>query len=570
MNSQMVSTQEDADELGTDNLEDLQTTAKTTTKKIKTTSKTTVTEVFTLNSKYCIQILDSNGKGISKKPVQITFNKKVSNLTTNSKGYIFYDLGNTKGTYKLSYLFKVDGYTKTSGSRYVTIVGDTVTKLKGSNYDAYKGVKNTYVATLTVDDVPLPNKEVIFTLKGKTYKKTTNSRGEASLNINCGKGKYTIKYQFHAIKNAHYAKGTSKIFVRKGMPTKILRQNGLVYQPKTTGTFKIKFTDVRDNILSGKIIEFRLNGKTKKVKTDKKGFASIKINLDRGKYSLKVYSHNDNIYKQCVKKYTLNVRTKGVVNNGFWVFGADMKDVDLKTMAENGVNQIFLNFYAVELYGKGDVANFATQAKKLGINVHIWMQAFYSGGTWISPVNKDGSYKYSYFNSVIKEAKSYAQIDGIAGIHFDYLRFPGTAYKHSNGVEAINYFTKKVCNELHALNSKLIVSAAIMPEPSSNKYYYGQDVPTISKYLDVIVPMVYKGNYNQDADWIKSVTATFVSQSNGAQVWVGLQGYDSDSSVVKLTSSELKDDSTYAGYGGADGVIIFRYTLFNLFDFDTL
>ena len=568
--SQIVSTQDDSEELQAENQDNLQASSKSTTKKITTTSKTTVTEVFTLNSTFCIQILDENGKGISKKPVQITFNKKVTNLTTNSKGYVFYELGDTKGTYKLSYLFKVDGYTKTSGSKYVTIVGDTISKIKGSNYVAYKGVKNTYVVTLTVDGVPLPNKQVVFTLKGKTYKKTTNSKGQASLNINCGKGTYTIKYKFIAIKNAHYAGGSSKISVRAGMPTNIVKQNGIYYVHKTAGIFKIKHVDARNNPLAGKLVVFKLNGKTYNVKTDKNGFASIKINLNKGTYSLKVYSYTTKIYKKCVKTFTLKVRSQGMANNGFWLFGADMKDVDLKKMANYGVNQIFLNFYAVELYGKGEVASFATQAKKLGINVHIWMQAFYSGGSWISPVNDDGSYKYSYFNSVIEEAKSYAKISGIAGIHFDYLRFPGTAYKHSNSVEAINYFTKKVCNELHAMNSKLIVSAAVMPEPSSNKYYYGQDVSTLSKYLDVIVPMVYKGNYGQGVSWIKSVTSTFVSQSNGAQIWTGLQGYVSDSNTDKLSASELKKDATYAGYGGAEGAIIFRYSLFSLFDFDTL
>ena len=566
----MVSTQEDVDQLEAEDQDNLQAAAKTTNKKIKTTSKTTVTEVFTLNSTYCIQILDENGKGVSKKPVQITFNKKVSNLTTNRNGYVFYELGDTKGTFKLSYLFKVDGYTKTSGSKYVTIVGDTISKLKGSNYVAYTGVSNYYTVTLTTDDVPLPNKEVVFTFKGKTYKKTTNSKGQASLKINSGKGYYTIKYKFYAIKNAHYASGSSKITVKKGMPTKIIRQDNTIFIHQTSGVFKIKHTDVRGNPLPYKTIVFKLDKKTYTVKTDKNGMASLKLKLNQGKYTLKVYSYNTKVYKKCVNTYNLKVKSQGVVNNGFWLFGADMKNVNLKTMAKYGVTQIFLNFYAVELYGKGEVANFATQAKKLGINVHIWMQAFYSGGSWISPVNDDGSYKYSYFNSIIKEAKSYAQINGIAGIHFDYLRFPGTAYKHSNGVEAINYFTKKVCNELHALNPKLIVSAAVMPEVSSNKYYYGQDIPTLTKYLDAIVPMVYKGNYGQGTSWIKSVTSTFVSQSSGAQVWTGLQGYVSDSNVNKLSASELKNDAISAGRGGADGVIVFRYSLFNFFDFDTL
>ena len=166
--------------------------------------------------------------------------------------------------------------------------------------------------------------------------------------------------------------------------------------------------------------------------------------------------------------------------------------------------------------------------------------------------------------------KEYASIKGVAGIHFDYLRFPGTAYKHANGVKAINYFTKKACNELHKMRSSLIVSAAVMPEPSSMKYYYGQDIPEMSKHLDWIVPMVYKGNYGKNAAWIESVTKQFVKQSKGAIVLTGLQGYYSDGEVKKLSASSLKNDAHYAGFGGASGVIVFRYTLFNMIDFNNL
>ena len=250
-------------------------------------------------------------------------------------------------------------------------------------------------------------------------------------------------------------------------------------------------------------------------------------------------------------------------------FGADMYGVDLKKMADNGINQIFLNFYAVKLHGRTAVQNFVADAKSVGINVHIWMQAFYNGG-WILPVDDSGNFRYSLFNSIIAEAKDYASIKGVAGIHFDYLRFGGTAYKHANGVEAINYFTKQACEELHKQNPSLIVSAAVMPEPSGMIYYYGQDIPTISKYLDVIVPMIYKGNYAQGTSWIKSTTQKFIDMSNGAEIWTGLQSYYSDDDVSKLPASELKSDSKAGIDGGAKGIILFRFGLFNLFDFNTL
>ena len=109
-----------------------------------------------------------------------------------------------------------------------------------------------------------------------------------------------------------------------------------------------------------------------------------------------------------------------------------------------------------------------------------------------------------------------------------------------------------------------------MPEPKMMHYYYGQDVPTLSKYLDVLIPMIYKGNYNAGTSWIKSTTETFVKQSNGAHVWAGLQGYNSDSDVTNLLPSELRGDAEAAYAGGAKGIIVFRWGVTNFVDFDEL
>lgn len=561
-----IETVQDNDVLSVDS-NDQQVEAKNSSV-VGTKSKTSSQSVFIKNTKFDVQILDEKGVGIAGKQVHIEFKSISKNYTTNSKGHVYFNLF-SKGTYTFSYSFNAGGYAPVSGSKTITIVDSTTSKLKGSNYVAYVGIKNPYEVKLTTGGVNMPNKKVVFKIKGKTYTKTTNSKGMATLNIDLPKGTYTIKYTFKGVTNAKSASGSKKITVKKGSPTKIVRQKSTEYVHQVSAPFILKYKDVRGNAIPYKTIVFKINGKTYTNKTDKNGLVTFTINQKRGIYKATVNSYNTQYLKKTTKTYTIAVKSNSTNNNGFWLFGSDMKKVDLSKVVKYGTNHIFLNYYAIELYGKSAVADFATEAKSLGIKVHIWMQTF-NDGSWISPVNKGGTYKYSLFNSIIKKAKEYAAIDGVAGIHFDYLRFPGTAYKYTNGVAAINYFTKTACTELHKMNPDLIVSAAIMPEPSSDKYYYGQDIPTLSKYLDVLVPMVYKGNYNKDASWIKSVTSTFVSQSNGADVWTGLQGYVSDSNVQKLSASTLKNDAKYASYGGADGVIIFRYSLFNFFNFDEL
>lgn len=536
-------------------------------------AKHSSSNVFIKDSTFNIRILDDNGKAIAKKQVTVIFNNIKTTFTTSAKGYVLYKLNET-GTFTLTYSFKAKGYETVKKSKKITVIPNNVSEIKGSNYVAYVGAKNTFSVTLTAGGVPLPGKEVYFKIHGVYYKKTTNSKGVASLGIGLvKKGNHNIKFIFKGIKNAaEPAQGKAKITVKKGMPTFIVNQKANVYTHQASTPFEIKYKDARGKAIPYHTIKFQINKKTYHVKTNKEGIAKIKIKLNKGTYTLKVSSYNTAVYKKSSNSYFIKVLSKNAADNfyGFWLFGADMKKVNLKTMAQNGINRIFLNFHAVKLYGKSAISKFAEDAKYYGIKVDIWMQVFHKNGKWTSPVNSDGSYKYTYFNSVIKEALSYAKIAGVDGIHLDYLRFPGTAYKHTNGVNAINYFTQQICSELHALNPKLLVSAAVMPEPSSMTYYYGQDIPELSKYLDVIVPMVYKGNYGRDASWIKSVTSTFESQSKGAQIWAGLQSYHSDGIVTKLSASTLKNDAASGLAGGATGIILFRYTLFNLFDFNTL
>ena len=535
---------------------------------IPTSAKTSSGSVFIQNYTYDIQILDGDGKGIAQKPVYINYRDAWHVKTTDSSGHVHFML-HARGTYALNYIFNETGYAPINKTSMLTIVDSEVSEIIGSNYVAYVGFKNTFEVTLKAGNFNLPNQEVVFAINGKKYYRTTDANGKASLNIKLDPGRYKINYLYRGQNGVGSAKGSDIITVQQGMPTKLIRKCTLEFRDKMPDYVKFRYLDIRGNVLAGKSISLKIDKKTYTKKTDKDGMVSFKVKLNKGNHKMTIYSYNTKVYKKCSLSYNLKVKQAPVTNKGFWLFGADMMDVNLRSMAKYGVNQIFLNSYAFTLHGKAAVADFAKKAGDLGINVHIWMKAFYDGN-WISSVTSSGAYKYSLFDSLIKEAKYYAAVPGIDGVHFDYIRFPGTAYQHKNGAAAINYFTKQACEALHKQNPKCIVSAAVMAEPGAMKYYYGQDIPTMSKYLDVILPMIYKGNYHQGTSWIKSTSEAFLRMSSGAQVWAGLQGYFSDDNVKRLPASQMKKDAEYAAMTGVQGIIIFRYTLFSMIDFNEL
>lgn len=514
-----------------------------------------------------VKLTDSNGTGIANKTVKIKLNKVTSEITTDDDGIAKLKVNVEPGTYTVKCSFKESGYTSSSLSKEIFVISTSTSKIKGSDYVAYIGLKNKYTVLLTVGGLPLAGRNVSFTINGKTYVKTTNSKGIAKLNIKVGKGKYTVKYSYAGEDNIKKSSGSSKITVKKGVPVKITKYYSKIYRNKKAGKFKVKVTDARGDVVAGKKVKFTVNKKTYTKKTSKKGIATVKIKLKTGSYKVKAKFLKDSTYNKASKKFSIKVKPKQARNNGFWMLSTDMKSADFDKLQKYGTKHIFLNAKALERFGKSYLESWIKDAKAHGIKVHLWVQVFYNSNGWQNPI-KNGKIDYSLINSKVKEAKSYAKIKGVSGIHFDYIRFPGNAYKYNGAVKAVNYFTKKACSAIHGVNKKIIVSAAVMPEPSSMKKYYAQDIPTMSKYLDAIVPMVYKGNYNGGTAWIKQMTKTFISQSKKAKIWTGLQTYKSDSSVQRLSASELMKDADAAALAGAHGVIMFRYGLLNFINFN--
>jgi len=260
--------------------------------------------------------------------------------------------------------------------------------------------------------------------------------------------------------------------------------------------------------------------------------------------------------------------------NGIWLHGWDSLKIDnaeMDRLIKFGIKNIFVieSFFTIQ--GEARALSWIKNATRKGMKIHIWVPVFYNGTskTWVNPI-KDGKLNQAFFDTIISKSRKYAAIDGVVGIHLDYLRYPGTAYKHKysggSGADAVTEFTRQLSVAVRKVKPNIVVSAAVMPETSLNPYYYGQDIPKLGKHLDVIIPMIYKGNYNAKTPWIKSTTDWFVKNSGGAEIWGGLQSYVSDSNINRLSVSALTADTRAVFDGGAPGVVFFRWGLTNFFN----
>ncbi|MCR5519478.1 MAG: putative glycoside hydrolase, partial [Bacteroidales bacterium] len=134
------------------------------------------------------------------------------------------------------------------------------------------------------------------------------------------------------------------------------------------------------------------------------------------------------------------------------------------------------------------------------------------------------------------------------------------------GVGAIDEFCRQASEKLKAINPDLILSAALMSERGSERYY-GQHPESMGQYIDILVPMIYLHSSGYSYGTCVGIANYFAQHGSPALCWAGTQTYTGSGSG--LGADELKADcEAYIG-SQASGVVLFRHglgTLPNLLD----
>ena len=447
----------------------------------------------------------------------------------------------------------------------------TSTEILADDKVSYIDYNDKFTVKLTSNGSGLADKPILIKFNNVEYNKITDLNGQVDIDFKLKTGVYLIDYSFMGDDDYAPSNGTSTLTVKDNLATSFtVVDKDINYREGLKSIFKIKLVDIYGKAVSKERVTIKVGGKTYSAKTNSKGIASFRLSLKQGTYNVEYCFSEGSRYVNSSSTYTIAVKAKLSKGDGYWVNLWSMEKVNLKKLSKLGTKHIFLLHTSISHHGKKTVLNWIKKAHKYGMKVHLWISVFYKNGKYISPVSKKGVLNHKHMNKIIRQVKGYAKLKGVDGIHFDYVRFPGTAYKYKNSVKAVNYFIKKASHTLRSVNPDIILSAAVMPEPTSMKYYYAQDVSTMSKYLDAIVPMVYKGNYHAGSKWIKKTTKQFKKQSKGALIWTGLQSYRSDSNIKKLSYNELFNDAKAAKKGGAVGIVIFRWGLSPLLNFNKL
>jgi len=263
-------------------------------------SKSNYTTIFNITLK------DSNSNPLSSKKIYISYDGTVYTATTNSNGIAQLTLNiqsNSSDTITVAFLGD-ENYDGSFNISKITIIPyeKKATQLIFDNMTTTVVLNNArngkyFIVTLKDSDgKALPDKTIHIGFNGKVYKKTTNSAGQAQLQINIGyKSANTFAITF--LGDDDYQGNVSCAIIVVNTANSKLTASSYSYKSSAkTKTLKATLKLSNGTAISGKQITFLVNGQYYIATTNSKGVATVKISLTTKKTYYYTATFNEDFY----------------------------------------------------------------------------------------------------------------------------------------------------------------------------------------------------------------------------------------------------------------------------------
>ncbi len=241
---------------------------------------------YTLNSNY-VALLEGN---VSEKLVNVSIDGVQYSFMANEDS-VSLNVNLNPGPHSISITHPVTGELKSQVIKVLPRLTDN------RNVVMYYGANRIYSVKVYGDDGKIvgAGEIVVISIAGKNINVKTDSNGIASINLKTYKAKsYTVTVSYKGFKVSN------KITIKPTLITK----NKVAKKGKTI-KFTAKLLNKNGKALKNKKITFKFKGKTYKVKTNKKGIATLKITkrYNVGKYTITTkYGKLKNTNKIKIKK----------------------------------------------------------------------------------------------------------------------------------------------------------------------------------------------------------------------------------------------------------------------------
>ena len=250
-----------------------------------------------------VNLTDTNNIPYEYTNITIEFQNTNTTITTNENGTAYLPINTQTGTYTIKATYQNATITK-------NITVKTLAQIKVNIQNINQADDLVAYATLTDSNSNKLNGEIILEINGNYYKIIiTNGAGSRNLGeFKAGTYTYTATYPEN---NILYSTNTTGSFKVNKDSYKITGNTDITQYYGSTKYYKIRLTN-NNQPVKNEIITVNINKNTVKIKTDDNGYATLKLSLKAGKYTITATYKNVKVSNKIVVKPTLITKNKKI------------------------------------------------------------------------------------------------------------------------------------------------------------------------------------------------------------------------------------------------------------------
>ncbi len=271
---------------------------------------------------FTVTLVDENGNPLSGCDVHFRFSNSLLTAKTDSSGRASIKVSLIDGDYDVFVRFNGnENYYNSSDSAKITVkstivLSDSLNKTYGSYYS---------FRLLDINGNPLKNRNVAVALDGINYAATSDKKGMVSIQIAKQPGSYDLTI-YNPV-NGETLSRTISVLER------ITQNNNIAIYAYSSKAYKVLVLDDNGNPeTAGKIVAFKINGKTYSVKTDEKGYASLKISLGAKQYTITATYNGYKVSNKVTVKPVLTAKNVAKKKAKSYKFQAKLVDKNGKAL----------------------------------------------------------------------------------------------------------------------------------------------------------------------------------------------------------------------------------------------
>ncbi|WP_365906963.1 Ig-like domain repeat protein [uncultured Methanobrevibacter sp.] len=242
---------------------------------------------------YYVLLIDENGTILPGKTIKFVIGNETYETLTDYLGKAYLDVILSPGFHEIKAIFDGDDTYKKSTVKTTLVISGNSTYLFALNCTKnYRNGTQFHVQLLDSYSKPLANRTIAITINGRTYNRTTDENGWATMNINLQPGEYEVLCAYYGPTESDNA--FSKAMV-KVLPT-ILADNLIKYY-RNGSQFYVKIIDGAGKPIANTNVSMNINGVFYVRETNSEGIARLNINLLPGKYILTAHNPYDGLLR---------------------------------------------------------------------------------------------------------------------------------------------------------------------------------------------------------------------------------------------------------------------------------